>query len=197
MEEEIKGIDGYILAGGKSSRMGTDKGLLSFHGEPLVSGIIKQISPAVQEVFIVSNNAEYNKFGCDVIPDMIHDIGPAGGIHAALLHTDKPQVFVLSCDMPFVTPEAIKYIIQQSTHPQITLPLHKGKIQPLFGVYSKNCLLKWRQIIEEGIFKLQEMVTHFDLLKINTENNDSFNDSVFTNVNDKDSFEKALKTSGS
>lgn len=186
-------INGYILAGGKSSRMGTDKGLLLLNGKPIVQKIIDQLQPAVDKTVIVSNNAEYEKFGLEVIADLITDVGPAGGIHAALSHTDSEQIFVVSCDMPYITTDAIQYMIEQASQSQITLPLNREKIEPLFGVYSKECLPLWQQLIEQGMIKLQEMVTHFELLKINIENNELFNDLLFLNINDKNELQKALK----
>ena len=188
-----KNINAYILAGGKSSRMGTDKGLLIFNGKAIVQAIIEQLQPAVDNTVIVSNNAEYEKFGLEVIPDLIKDKGPAGGIHAALSHTDVEQIFIVSCDMPNITARAIHYMIEQATHSQITLPVDHGKTEPLFGVYSKKCLPLWQQLIEQGMIKLQEMVTRFDLLKINVDNNKLFNESLFLNINDKNDFQKALK----
>jgi len=186
-------IDCYILAGGKSSRMGTDKGLLLFDGKPLLQKIIEQLSPVVNEIIIVSNNYEYEQFGLQVIGDLIKDIGPAGGIHAALSNAQSEQIFIVSCDMPFITTHAAKYMMQHAAHSQIALPLYHGKIQPLFGVYSRQCLLKWKQLIEQRIIKLQEMVMHFDLLKIDIEKNGLFVDLLFTNINDKNDFNKALR----
>ena len=188
-----KNINGYILAGGKSSRMGTDKGLLHFHGKPIVQTIIDQILPTVNKTVIVSNNAEYEKFGLEVFADLITDVGPAGGIHAAMTHTDSEQILVVSCDMPYITTDAIQYMIEQASQSQITLPLNREKIEPLFGVYSKKCLPLWQQLIEQGMIKLQEMVTHFELLKINIETNELFNDLLFLNINDKNDLQRALK----
>lgn len=185
-------VDCYILAGGKSSRMGSDKGLLPFDGQPLVQKIIEQLSPIINEIIIVSNNREYEKFGLKVIEDLIVDKGPAGGIHAALSNAKTEQIFVVSCDMPFITPEAVTYMVQQASQSQITLPLYDGRIQPLFGVYSRQCLPKWTMLIKQGIIKLQAMILHFDLLKVNIENNDLFEESLFTNINDRNDFNKAL-----
>ncbi len=190
---KINHINAYILAGGKSSRMGTDKGLLLFNNKPIVQRIIEQLSPAVNEVIIVSNNHEYEQFGLPVIEDLIKDIGPAGGIHAALSHTQTEQTFIVSCDMPFIAANAVTYVMQYATHSQIVLPLFHGKIQPLFGVYSRQCLPKWKQLIERGIIKLQEMVTYFDLLKLDNQKNELFHDLLFTNINNEDDFQNALK----
>lgn len=142
---------------------------------------------------IVSNNAKYEKFGLEVIPDLIKDKGPPGGIHAALRHTNSEKIFIVSCGMPNITTDAIQYMIERSSKSQITLPVNNGKTEPLFGVYSKKCLPLWQQLIEQGMIKLQMMITHFDLLKINVGDNELFSDSLFLNINDKNDFQKALK----
>ena len=186
-------VNGYILAGGKSSRMGTDKGLLVFNGKPIIQQVIEQLRPALNNMVIVSNNPEYEKLGLEVIGDLIKDIGPAGGIHAALSHTHSGKIFIVSCDMPFVTTEAVKYMVQSASYSQITLPLYQKKMEPLFGVYSKECLPHWQQLIELGIIKLQQMITRFNFLTINIDNNELFNDLLFMNINDKSDLNKALK----
>ncbi|MEO8116049.1 MAG: molybdenum cofactor guanylyltransferase [Bacteroidota bacterium] len=193
MISKIRNINAYILAGGKSSRMGSDKGLLNFNGKPIVQIIIEQLKPSVEKIIIVSMNAAYKKFGMEVIPDLMKEKGPAGGIHAALSHSNSEQIFVVSCDMPNITTNTIQYMIEHASHSEITLALNHGKAEPLFGVYSKKCLPLWQQLIEQGIIKLQEMITHFDLLKIDVGNNELFNDSLFLNINDKNDFQKAVK----
>jgi molybdopterin-guanine dinucleotide biosynthesis protein A len=151
------------------------------------------LKPVVNQTIIVSNNADYEKFGLDVIPDLMKDKGPAGGIHAALSHTNSEQIFVVSCDMPFITSGAIQSLIEQGTHSQITLPLYHSEMQPLFGVYSKTCLPLWQHLIEKGIIKLQKMVTYFELKKIAVEKNQLFVDLLFTNINDENDLKQALK----
>ena len=193
MADKINTINGYILAGGKSTRMGTDKGLLLFNNQPIVQTIIEQLQPAVTKIMIVSNNDEYEKFGLEVIPDLIKNVGPAGGIHAALHHTDCEQIFVVSCDMPFITSNAIQFMIGQISRAQIILPQNQSKPEPLFGVYSKECLPLWQKLIQQEKIKLLEMVTHFDLLKINVDQNELFTASFFTNINDANDLQKALK----
>jgi molybdopterin-guanine dinucleotide biosynthesis protein A len=68
--------------------------------------------------------------------------------------------------MPYATTKAIQYMIEQPSQSQITLPVNHEKPEPLFGVYTKKCLPFWQQLIEQGMIKLQEMVPHFELLKI-------------------------------
>jgi len=190
---KIRHTDAYLLAGGKSSRMGSDKGLLLFRNKTLIERIIEQLQPLFEKLIIVSNNPEYQKFGLEVIEDLIKDIGPAGGIHAALNHTKADGIFVVSCDMPFITTKAVQFILKNSLNQQITLPFHQGKIQPLSGVYSRDCFKKWERLIEQKIIKLQQMVTHFELSKVNVDDHQFFNEIVFMNINDKNDLNKALQ----
>ena len=185
-------MNGYILAGGKSSRMGSNKGLMLFKGKPLIQHVIEQLEPAVKRVVLVADNAAYEQFGLDVIPDLIKDIGPAGGVYSALMHTDTGHNFIVSCDMPFVKTNAIEYIIQRSFHSQITLPVHHQKTEPLCGVYAKECLTKWHELVLQNVIRLHDMITYFKLLKLNVDNNKLFNDPLFQNINTKYDFESAL-----
>jgi molybdopterin-guanine dinucleotide biosynthesis protein A len=186
MELKNQPITGYILAGGKSSRMGTDKGLLLFNGKPMIQYVIDQMQTVFTKVVIVSNNPEYDKFGVEVIPDLIKDIGPAGGIYAALLHSETQLNFVVSCDMPFVTASAIEFIINNTKENQIVLVENNSKIEPLFGIYAKDCEQAWLHLIEQHKIKLQEMVLHFKFKAIPIENNDIFGKSFFKNINTKE-----------
>jgi len=192
MNTNVKGITGYILAGGKSSRMGTDKGLLLFEGKPMIQYVIEQMQHIFTKLVIVSNNPEYEKFGFEVIPDLIKDIGPAGGIYTALHHSETKLNFMVSCDMPFVTAAAIEFIIKNREESQIVLLENKGRIEPLFGMYSKECEQIWLELIEQKMIKLQEMVLHFKLKTIPVENNKIFSESFFKNINTKQDFNNAL-----
>ncbi len=193
MVTKINTINGYILAGGKSLRMGIDKGLILFNGKAIIQHVMEQVKPAVNKLVIVSNNPDYEKFGIEVISDLVTNIGPAGGIHVALNHTDVEKNFIVSCDMPFVTSRSIEFVISQTAQAQITLPIYHQKIEPMFGVYSKGCLSKWNDLIRQNIFKLQDLISYFSILKLNVDDNNLFNDSVFFNVNTKEDLEKAIK----
>jgi molybdopterin-guanine dinucleotide biosynthesis protein A len=192
MDTKTKNINGYILAGGKSSRMGTDKGLLLFEGKAMIQYVIEQLQPVFDKLVIVSNNPEYEKFGLEVIPDLIKDIGPAGGIYTALKHSNSVLNFIVSCDMPFITEEAIDFIMKNTNDSQIVLLENQGKLEPLFGIYSKDCEQIWLELIEQKTIKLQKMVSSFKLKTIPVENNEIFKESFFKNINTKEDFNNAL-----
>lgn len=191
--KKLIGVNGYILAGGKSSRMGVDKGLMLLEGKSMIKHVIDALKPVVDKIVIVSNNQEYEKFGFKVIGDLIADMGPAGGIYSALKHTDSHKVFIVSCDMPFVNADAIQYMINNSAQAEITLPLHHQSIEPLFGVYSKSCLTKWESLIETRIVKLQDLVVQFDLVKLNVDENKIFTELNFVNINTRNDYNNAIQ----
>ncbi|HRG53042.1 MAG TPA: molybdenum cofactor guanylyltransferase [Bacteroidia bacterium] len=193
MANERNNVNGYILAGGKSSRMGTDKGLLPLNGSTIVGNIIRQLEPAVGKITIVANSSRYEQFGVEVIADIIPGIGPSGGIHAALHHSDRAHNFIVSCDMPFITTEAIQTIIVRPALTEITLPFYQQQLEPLFGLYSKNCLDKWQELIRQHIFKLKDMITYFSVKRIDIDHNPLFQNTLFMNVNTPADFEAAKK----
>lgn len=132
-----------IQAGGESSRMGQDKGLLQFGGMALVEYIHDQISGMGSDAFIVSNHPEaYLHFGLPVFADIYKGIGALGGIHTVLSHTNTEKVLILACDMPFVNTQVIKYLLSFAPEFDVVVPrIHpKGFVEPFKAVYSKSCL---------------------------------------------------------
>lgn len=191
METTSAEITGYILAGGQSSRMGEDKGLKLFHGKPLIQKVIDTMVLAFENVVIVSNNKDYHQFGLEVIEDKIKNSGPAGGIYTALQHTNTEKNFITSCDMPFITAEAIQFILKNSASNAISIPLFQNKLEPLFGVYPKACLPDWKASIEKGTFKLTELAKVFGLNKIVVDEIPVFSEKHFQNINTLDDFNSA------
>lgn len=184
-------ITGYILAGGRSSRMGAEKGLLPLKGKPVIQHIIDQLLPVVDSIVIVSNNAAYASFGIEVIADIIPGKGPAGGIHTALTHSKTSRNFIISCDMPFVTTAAIQYMLHQTSDADVVLPVHENKLEPLFGIYSKNCHSGWEALMRKDLLKLQKIVDCFSLLKLDVTGNALFSHPLFVNINTLEELEAA------
>ena len=102
-----KKIVAYILAGGKSSRMGDDKGLLLLHEKPVIQYMIDEIKKVTDDISIVTSNEKYKQFNLKIIEDTFKDKGPAAGIDAALLDAKEETIFITSCDMPFVDEKSI------------------------------------------------------------------------------------------
>lgn len=178
----------YILAGGLSSRMGADKGLLLLHNKPMIQYVIEAVRPVVPSITILTANTKYKQFGYELLRDNVPNLGPAGGIATALQHSRAEQNFIISCDTPFITTSVIEYILSHAQQTQITIPQHNNKLHPLCGVYATTCSEQWQQHIQQGERKLQQLIQHFSL---NILDCNSFQPNTFTNINTPQEFEQA------
>ena len=185
--------NGYILAGGKSSRMGTDKGLLMLKNKMLVEYVIDNLTPCVDQVYIVSSNKLYEQFSLPLVSDVITGKGPAVGILSALEHSAVNQNFVISCDTPFVSPTMILSILYLAKDYEICIPEFMGCWEPMVGMYSKSISEKWKQRLDGGEFKLQKLIEKFDYKLLNVERDLKANDFSFLNINSPDDLLKAEK----
>jgi molybdopterin-guanine dinucleotide biosynthesis protein A len=149
---------GIILSGGKSSRMGTDKGFIEFKGFPLIRYPLNLLSDFCSEVIISSNNKEYHQFGYPVIADKYLDYGPAGGLSSALSFSRYERNIVLSCDMPFVNRECIQYLISSEQKSTGVVPIHDGYPEPLVALYHRSIGPVLETSLQNGDYKLQSII---------------------------------------
>ena len=103
-------ITGIILAGGKSSRMGSDKALLLYRGKAFLTHVINALIPLVDDIIIVSNDERHSQFNYRRISDTIIDAGPLAGIHAGLTDSNTENNLVLSCDVPLIQTSILEFI---------------------------------------------------------------------------------------
>jgi molybdopterin-guanine dinucleotide biosynthesis protein A len=144
---------GFILAGGKSSRMGTDKFALETEGETFLERAARVLKPVSDEVKIVLNQTQTIETNLSVIRDIYAERGALGGIHAALKNCDTKFAVILAVDLPFVTTGAIENLTN------IALASNKftayvprqtdGRPQPLCAVYrTRFCLPPLENLLE-------------------------------------------------
>ena len=157
-----------ILAGGKSSRMGTDKALLEFEGKQFITQIAEELSWFDERIIARGNNSGLEgkvERGWTVIPDLYPDHGPIGGLHAALSACRSDALFVVTCDMPLIESELVRELcawMQETDVDKKRVDAYDvvisvgegGKIHPLCGVYRKSVL----PVLEEQIISDQNRV---------------------------------------
>jgi len=176
-------IQAYILAGGKSSRMGSDKGLLNLHGKHLVDYVVAALAPEISQITLVTNNAAYSRFGLPLLADSVENAGPAGGIYTALRNSKSPLNFICSCDMPFITAAGVKFMIEKSQGADICVPQYLNNPEPLFGLYASDCANEWERLLQQGTYKLQHFFLAFSTRLVNVDENPLFASSFFSNIN--------------
>lgn len=179
-------VTGIILSGGKSSRLGEEKGLAAFNGKPLVSYAIEILKPLCGKLVISANNQmqEYEKFGYEIVQDEFEGIGPMGGILACLKKSESRFNIVLSCDTPFVSTALFDYLLKEAEHYQIVVPKHDGFIEPLCAVYATNVLWELQHSVESGNFKMHDFFKKADLKAIDISTDlPFFSEDLFVNIN--------------
>lgn len=164
-------ISGVILCGGKSSRMGRNKSEVMFNNISLLNHAQTILLKHFAKVYVSSNKEQSSNF---VVPDIHKNIGPIGGIHACLSLINSDYLFVLGCDMPFVTTEIINKLIENIDNYDIIVPSVNGKIEPLCAIYSKKILNSIEKKIEKQDFKLLNLITDCNALYINFEDEEHF-----------------------
>ena len=152
-------ITAIILAGGKSSRMGQDKGLLFHHGKRMVEHMIDACKQITFNILISTNNAEYKVFGYPLIADNYKEIGPIGGIQAALAATETEDNIFCPCDMPEIQPPILNQILQKRENNRAVVATERsGKLFPVLGYYRKSALNIVESQIEKGNYKLEDLI---------------------------------------
>ena len=135
-------VSAIVLAGGFSSRMGMDKGLIQFRGKPMIQRSLEIVSEVADDIIIIANKEGYEQFGYPVQRDILKEKGPIGGIHSGLTHSNTAHNLVLACDLPMLNADFLQYLLDQcSEEDLIVVPRHGDQLEPLCAIYHRDCLL--------------------------------------------------------
>ncbi len=148
-------VTAVILAGGKSTRMKSNKALLPFSGELFIERIHRQLSAMFPEVMLVTNTPELYRFlPCRMVPDDFPGMGSLAGIHAALKHSKTEYIFVVACDMPYLNSQLIRRMILKTDGSDVVIPRTDNGFEPLHAVYGKSCLPSMEEALRNGKVKI-------------------------------------------
>jgi len=131
-------FSGFVLAGGRSSRMGSDKAFLEFNGRTLLARALNLLHRLTPEVRIVGPAAKFAAYA-PVVEDIYTGRGPLAGIHAALSSSTTKLNLMLAVDLPFVTESLLQFIVEcaRASDALVTVPRIVGGYQPLCAVYRR------------------------------------------------------------
>ena len=173
------------MAGGKSKRMGTDKGMLRFRNKFLIEYSLEALKPSCPTILISSNNDDYGKFGYPVIKDIVPDAGPIGGIYSCLLNTGSPYNLVLAYDMPMIGDQTMKFLASMAGSARIVVFANsEGEMEPLCGSYHRDILPVLTEKIRLGEYGLNGLIRSVDhkILSLPAKISKTYQD-VFININ--------------
>ena len=163
---------GIILAGGKNSRIGTEKAFLQLKtGTCLIQHTLSLFKKIFPEIIIVTNNPiSYQNFGTKLVEDLLKGKGPLAGIFTGLCYSSNQSGFIIACDMPFPQMKLIKYILRQPEEYDVVIPEIEGKAEPLFARYSKNCLPVIFSHLLKNDLKIQNILKKLKVKRITPRN---------------------------
>jgi len=144
-------VEGFILVGGASRRMGRDKALLEFGGRPLLDRIAHELSAVTSAVSLVGARQTHSSF--KNVPDVYEQWGALGGIHAALMAAKTDWAAVVACDLPFVTRALFERLVAfVSNTTDAVVPIQPdGRPQPVCALYRvAACLPEIESLVATG-----------------------------------------------
>lgn len=154
----IHKLEIFITAGGKSSRMGQDKGLVMLAEKPMLIHLTDKLRANNFPFTLIANSSEYGRFGFKTYKDLIPEKGPMGALLTAMHCSEKEYILLLGCDTPFLPIEAIKSLIRNKEKSLITISSLHQKLNPLQAIY--HCSLKSKVIdcIAKNQLKMQSFI---------------------------------------
>lgn len=185
-------LTAFVLAGGRSSRMGRDKAFLDFHGESLLTRALQLAQSVTADVAIVGPSSKFATFG-RVVEDTFRNQGPLGGIHAALKNSTADLNLILAVDMPFVSPKFLAYLVDRarSDNALITIPRNNEGWQPLCAIYRRAFAAKAEAALQAGENKIDRLFQGSDIATITAEELKRFPENQFHNLNTPDDLTEA------
>jgi molybdopterin-guanine dinucleotide biosynthesis protein A len=195
--QRVGDLTAFILAGGRSTRMGRDKAFLELGGCTLLDRAVELAGSVTATVRIVGPQEKFLTVA-HTIEDVFPNSGPLGGIHAALTCTETEMNLVLAVDLPFLGKEFLTYLVSQASQVSalVTLPQTGSGWQPLCAVYRRDfaaiaegALRKKKNKID-ALFKEVEtrVIADPEMARM------GFSSRMFQNLNTPEEFQKAQQS---
>lgn len=161
-------VKGIVLAGGKSSRFGSDKALALYQGVPLVQRAVFLLRAAGLHPAVITRTGKFASFlDCPVIEDKLPNLGPLGGLYTAMTTFQHETFLALTCDMPLLNFGTVyRLMCQKSTGEEIVIFEVEGRDQPFPGVYPRTILPAVRRHLMEERYSLKNLTEDIPVTRI-------------------------------
>jgi molybdenum cofactor guanylyltransferase len=179
-------LTGIILAGGRSSRLGTDKGLLTIHGKTLLELAAESLAPFCSTLLVSTSNDLYQQFRYKTVPDLTPDKGPMMGVYSCLRESKTHHHLLLAVDNFNVGPSFFSYLLEKSlAGVHAAIPFVNNRFyEPLAGYYSKDVMPVMEALFLESNYKLPDLFEMIPVLKLVVQNDfPEFHKDYFKSLN--------------
>lgn len=181
--QTVGAVAGYILSGGRNTRMeGQKKLFLRYAGETFCQRILHACDCLPAVYLSVDKKEPYEEAGLSMVEDRWKGIGPLGGIASGLLECKEDALLVMACDMPMIDRETVKRMLKTyeamlrepvldagqqdgaesvdsaGLYPPVLVASQNGRIHPLFGIYPKRVLAFAEKLIREGDYRIMHLL---------------------------------------
>lgn len=151
-------------------RLGRDKALEKINRQSLIERVIDCLSPLSRGIIVVTAQERVEALASlplpqpktKVVVDLYPGKGSLGGIYSGLRLADTFYSLAVACDMPFLNPALLCYLVNLAPGFDLVVPKVKGMLEPLHAIYSKNCLMSMEQLLHQGRLQITEV---FSLVK--------------------------------
>jgi molybdenum cofactor guanylyltransferase len=188
-------VGGFVLAGGKSSRMGVDKALLEISGVSLLARAASLLQSVTGEPKIVASPSVYGSLGLPLVADDWPGCGPLGGIATVLRASDSAWNLIIACDLPYLTKPWLDFLIERAlkSKADAVVPRSERGAEPLCAMYHKNAEQGIRAAVEGGVRKVTDALASLRVEYVEPREWKAFASEglLFKNVNSPADYEEA------
>jgi molybdopterin-guanine dinucleotide biosynthesis protein A len=158
------------LCGGASTRMGSDKALIEIDGKPLVRLVAERIAECADPILLASGaSRRFESLPYEEVPDAAPGAGPISGLVAALSASPHDLLVAAAVDMPFVSADVFRLLLELRAHENAVVPVTGEGRQPLHALYHRSALPHLADALERGRYGLREALARLDVREVGRE----------------------------
>lgn len=186
-------MNAIILAGGKSSRFGSNKAMYKIEQKPMLENIVEKLETFFNRIYIIGNKKQEFKVikgQVEYLTDIIPNKGPLGGLYTGLSESNSQFNYLQACDMPFICEDYLNFMkdyIKEDSKYEAYIPVKDGYLEPFVGIYSKNIREEILKLIERDQLNFDYLFNEINTKKIPEEEIEKVADPerIFFNINRK------------
>ena len=190
-------MNSIVLAGGKGGRLGRDKTLEKVGGHTMLQRVIDCLTLICDEIIVVIARGQAEpsvSAEARVVVDLYPGKGSLGGIYTGLVASGSFHNLVVACDMPFLNPSILRYLMKVSPGFDVIIPRNReGRLEPLHALYSRNCIDPIDQQLQQGGLKIDSFLGQVKVRYVEETETSEFDPQrlSFFNINTPADLEKA------